>query len=161
MGGKSEALTKQFEAKVQEALSTLQGLTDADWTKVTDGEKWTVGVTAHHLASAMEPVTGIVSALAAGQPLGQFTRAMLDEMNAQHAREHASCTKAETIALLKKGAAGAAAVVRRLSDEQLARTGTVFADAPRMSTEQMITGALLDHIDEHFGSIRKTVGVSS
>jgi hypothetical protein len=27
-----------------------------------------------------------------------------------------------------------------------------------MTAEQLITGGLLTHIDEHFGSIRKTVG---
>jgi hypothetical protein len=41
----------------------------------------------------------------------------------------------------------------------LTRRGTVFADAPPMSVEQLIAGGLIDHIDEHLGSIRKTVGV--
>jgi hypothetical protein len=83
---------------------------------------------------------------------------MLDEMNARHAKEHANCTKAETSALLKKGTAAAAAVVRGLSDDQLAKSATVLTDVPPMTAEQMINGALITHIDEHFGSIRKTVG---
>jgi hypothetical protein len=29
---------------------------------------------------------------------------------------------------------------------------------PPMSAEQLIAGALLGHIDQHYGSIRKTVG---
>ena len=41
---------------------------------------------------------------------------------------------------------------------QLARTGTVFAGVPAMSAEQLVMRALIDHIDEHVGSIRKTVG---
>jgi hypothetical protein len=49
-------------------------------------------------------------------------------------------------------------VIRGLSADQLATTGTVLADAPPMSAEALITGGLLTHIDEHFGSIRKTVG---
>jgi hypothetical protein len=83
---------------------------------------------------------------------------MLHEMNARHAREHAGCTRSETIALLRAGATKAAAVIRGLSDEQLATRATVFADAPPMTAEQMIVGALIDHVDEHIGSIRKTVG---
>jgi hypothetical protein len=79
-------------------------------------------------------------------------------MNARHAVEHADCTKAETLALLDKGATKAAAVVRGLGDAELARTATVFADAPPMSAEQMIAGALLGHVDDHLGSIRTTVG---
>jgi Mycothiol maleylpyruvate isomerase N-terminal domain len=158
MGAKGEALAKQFEAKAQEAVAVVEKLNDADWKKVTAAEKWTVGVTAHHLAGAFEPVSGIITAIVSGQSLGNFSRAMLDEMNATHAREHANCTKAETIALLKKGAPVAAAVVRGLSDDQLAKSATVFTDAPAMTAEQVVMGALINHIDEHFGSIRNTVG---
>ena len=158
MAARSEALAKQFEAKTQEAAAVLEKLSDADWKKVTEGEKWTVGVTAHHLASALEPVAGIVTAIVSGQSPCHFTRAMLDEMNARHAQEHANCTKAETIALLKRGAAAASAVVRGLHDDQLAKSATVFTDAPPMTVEQVITSGLITHIDAHFGSIRKTVG---
>jgi hypothetical protein len=158
MGARSEALAKQFEAKVQEAVAVLEQLSVADWNNVTEAEKWTVGVTAHHLASALEPVAGIVSTIVSGQSRGTFTRAMLDELNSRHAQEHANCTQAETIALLKRGAAVATAVVRGLSDDQLAKSGTVFTDAPPMTAEQLITGGLIGHIDAHFGSIRKTVG---
>ena len=158
MGARSEALAEQFEAKVQEAVAVFEKLNAADWNKVTEAEKWTVGVTAHHLASALEPVAGMVTAIVSGQSLGHFTRAMLDEMNARHAQEHAHCTRVETIALLKKGAAADAAVVRGLHDDQLAKSGTVFTDAPPMTAEQVITGGLITHIDAHFGSIRKTVG---
>jgi Mycothiol maleylpyruvate isomerase N-terminal domain len=158
MGTKSEALAEQFEGKVQEAVAVIEKLSDADWKKVTEAEKWTVGVTAHHLASALEPVAGIVSTIVSGQSRGTFTRAMLDELNARHAQEHAKCTKAETIALLKRGAAAAAAVVRGLHDDQLAKSGTVFTDAPPMTAEQLIAGGLIGHIDAHFDSIRRTVG---
>ena len=159
METKGQALAKEFEAKAREAGAVLEKLSDADWKKVTKAEGWTVGVTAHHLARAFEAVAGLVTAVASGQPPGNFSRKMLDEMNAQHAKEHADCTKAETIALHNKGFATAAAVVRGLSDEQLAKSGTVFTDTPPMTAERLIAGGLLSHIDEHLGSIRKTVGM--
>ena len=158
MGSRSEALAKQFEAKVQEAVAVFEQLSAADWNKVTEAEHWTVGVTAHHVASALEPVAGMVTAIVSGQSPGHFTRAMLDEMNARHAQEHAHCTRVETIALVKKGAAAAARVVRGLYDDQLAKSGTVFTDAPPMTAEQLVTGGLITHIDTHVGSIRKAVG---
>ena len=158
MGAKGEAFARQFEAKVEEATALLEKLSDADWKKTTAAEKWTVAATAHHVASSHEPLTRIITTIAAGQVLPHFTRPMLDEMNAQHAREFAGCTKPETIALHKKGAAAAAAAVRGLSDPELAKTGTVFTGMPPMSAEEMVKGALLGHIDEHFGSIRKTIG---
>jgi len=90
--------------------------------------------------------------------LPHFTREILDEMNAQHAREFAGCTKAETIALHKKGAAAAAAAVRGLSDAELAKTGTVFTGMPPVSAEELVRRILLGHVDAHFGSIRQTIG---
>ena len=158
MGAKGEAFAKQIEAKAKEAAAVIEKLTDADWKKVTAAEKWTVGVTAHHLAGGLEAVAGIVTGIVAGHAPGNFTMGMLDQMNAQHAKEHANCTKAETAALLKIGAAAAAAVVRGLSDDQLAKSGIVFTDAPPMTAEQLVQLGLVGHIEEHLGSIRKTVG---
>src|SRR5262245_2403138 len=90
MGAKTEALVAQFEAKARDAVATLEQLSDADWSAVVAAEGWTAGVAAHHLAGALEAVAGIVSGIASGAPpRGPFTRAMLDEMNAQHAKEHA------------------------------------------------------------------------
>ena len=96
--------------------------------------------------------------LASGQSLPNFTTAMLNEMNAQHAREHAGCSKAETLALHEKGVAAAAAVVRGLSDADLEKKGTVLAEIPVMTTQQAVEGILINHINDHMGSIRKTVG---
>jgi hypothetical protein len=159
MGVKSEALARQVEDKAKDAEATLQRLGDADWKKVTAAEKWPVGVTAHHLAGALEVVAGLVTGIASGAPSrGNFTRAMLDELNAQHAKEHAGCTLADTLALFRKNAATASAAVRGLNDDQLAKKGTVFSDVPPMTAEQLIMLGLLGHMDEHMTSIRNTVG---
>ena len=158
MGAKGEALAKQFEAKVQEATGVLEQLSEADWKKTTSAEKWTVGVVAHHVARAHEGISGIIKTVAAGQSMPNFTMTMLDDMNAKHAQEFAGCTKAETVDLHKKNAAAAAAVVRGLSDADLARSGTVLTGMPAMTAEQIVTNILINHIDDHFGSIRKTVG---
>jgi DinB family protein len=158
MGAKGEAYAKQFEAKAQEAVGVLEKLSDADWKKTTAAEKWTVGVTAHHVAGSYEPISNIIKTIAAGQALPHFTTQMLDELNAKHAQDFAGCTKPETIALQKKGAAAAATLVRTLSDAELAKSGTVFAGMPPMTAEDMVVQALLGHLDEHYGSIRKTIG---
>lgn len=156
MGAKSEALAKQYEAKVQEATATLEQLSEADWKKTTGGEKWTVGVVAHHVAGSHEVIGGIIKTVAAGQSIPNFTLDTLHEMNAKHAQEFANVSKADTLALHKKGAASAAAVVRGLSDEQLSRSGTVLTGMPAMTVEQIVTNILIHHIEDHVGSIRKT-----
>ena len=159
MAAKSEALAKQFEAKAQEVTGVLDRLSDADWKKTTSSEKWTVGVVAHHMAGSHEGISNIIKAVAAGQSMGNFTMEMLHDMNAKHAQEHAGAGKAETIALHKKSAATAAAVVRGLSDADLGKSGTVLSGMPPMSVEQVINMILLNHIEEHLKSIRATANV--
>ena len=158
MSARAESLAKQFEAKAAEMTGAITKLSDADWKKVTSAEKWSVGVTAHHVAGGHEGILGIVKTIASGQSIPNFTMAMLDEMNAKHAREQAGCTKAETLALHEKGAAAAAAAVRALSDAELDRSGTVLTGAPPMTTQQVVEGILISHITGHLGSIRETVG---
>ena len=158
MGAKSEALAKQYEAKVQEATATLEQLSEADWKKTTGGETWTVGVVAHHVAGSHEGIAGIIKTVASGQSMPNFTMDMLHDMNAKHAKEFANVSKAETIALHKKNAAAAAAVVRGLSDADLGKSATVLTGMPPMSVEQIIHGILLNHVEEHLKSIRAAVG---
>ena len=158
MGAKGEALARQFEAKAQEAGAYIEKLGEADLKRVTEAEKWTVAATAHHLFGAYDRVPDIAKGLAAGQSPANFSTKVLDQMNAQHAKDFAGCTKEETLALHRKGAAKAASLVRGFSDEQLEKRGVLFTDAPPMTVEQLIMGALINHTDEHYGSIRKTVG---
>ena len=158
MGARAESLAKKYEAKAAELTATIQKLSDADWKKVTAAEKWPVGVTAHHVAGGHEPISGIVKTLAAGQSIPGFSMAMLDEANAKHAKDFAGCTKAETLALHEKGVKTAAAVVRGLDDSQLDKSGTVLTGMPAMTCQQAIEGVLINHIDDHMGSIRKTIG---
>ena len=158
MGAKTATLAKQFEAKAQDALTTLERLSDADWRKVTDAEKWSVGVTAHHLAGALNVVPQVVEAIVAGRPLDGFRLGSIDEFNAQHAKDYANCTKPETIELYRSGVAAAAGGIRALSDDQLAKSGTLATGMPPMTAEQVIMNGLIRHIDEHFGSIRKAIG---
>ena len=158
MASQAEDLAKQFEAKANEATGVLERLSDADWKKVTTAEKWSVGVTAHHIAASHELIAGIIKTIADGQPGPNISMDVIHGMNAKHAQDSANCTKAETLALHKQGAAAAAATVRGLSDAQLDRTGAVLAGMPPMSAAQLAGGLLVGHIDEHLGSIRATVG---
>lgn len=158
MSAKADMLAKEFEAKAAEMTAAIEKLTDADWKKVTAAEKWPVGVTCHHVAGAHEQIAALVKTVAAGQSVPNLTMAMIDEGNAKHAQEFAGCTRPETLALHKKGAAAAAAIVRGLSDAQLAASGTVLVGMPAMTAEQVIVGILTNHIEGHLKSVRETVG---
>jgi hypothetical protein len=40
----------------------------------------------------------------------------------------------------------------------MAKSGSVLTGMPPMSVEQIIAGFLINHIDEHVGNIRATIG---
>src|SRR5262245_14707584 len=157
MAGKSARFADRFNMEIERAVATLEELSDADWHKVTAAEGWPVGVTAHHFASALQPISQLIEGVVIGRP-GTLSARALDAMNAQHAKDYADCTKAETIAQLRQDAAVASRTIRGLTDAQLARSGTVLTDRPPMTVEQLIDAALFSHIEEHVGSIRATVG---
>jgi hypothetical protein len=96
--------------------------------------------------------------VAKGQPLPKLTRDLVNENNAKHAVEHANPDRAETLELFRTNAARASAIVLRLSDAELDRSGTVLTDIPAMTVQQAVEGILINHVHEHLGSIRATTG---
>src|SRR5262245_27100488 len=94
----------------------------------------------------------------AGGQRTHFTMDMLHDMTTSHTKVRHNVTKAETVALHKKSAAAAAAMLRGFSDADLAKSGVVLTGMPPMSGEQIVHGILLNHIDEHLKSIRATIG---
>jgi len=158
MGAQGETFAKQFEAKIQEATTAIERLTDAEWQKVTAAEKWPVGVVAHHIAGAHQTVSGLIKMLADGKPGPNISMDVIHAGNAKHAQEFANVSKADTLALHKKNAAAAAATLRSIADAEFDRSGAVLNGMPPMSAGQLAGGLLCGHVDEHLGSIRATVG---
>lgn len=158
MGARGENLAKQFEAKAAEATAVIEKISDGDWKKVTSAEKWPVGVTAHHFAGSHEYIAGLIKSVASGQVGAPIKMDDINAGNAKHAQEQANCTKAETLALHKKGAAAAAAIVRGINDADFDKSATPVVGMPAMSAEQLTSGLLVGHITEHLGSIRATIG---
>ena len=162
MGAKGEALARHFEAKAKDAAATAlgeaerRGLEEGDRGGEMDGWRDGAPPRGRSRGGRRHRQAGLRGR---ANTWGNFTTGMLDQMNAQHAKEHANCTKAETAALLQERRGdGHRGVDRGLSDDQLAKSGIVFTDAPPMTAEQLVQRGLIMHIDEHFGSIRKTVG---
>jgi hypothetical protein len=158
MGAKGETFAKQFEAKAQEVTTAFERLSDTDWKKVTAGEKWPVGVVAHHIASSHQGICGILKILADGKPGPNIPMDMIHAGNAKHAQEFANVSKADTLALHKSNAAAAAATLRGIADAEFDRSGPVLNGMPPMSAGQLASGLLISHMDEHLGSIKATVG---
>jgi hypothetical protein len=157
MGARADAIAKKFEAKAKEAAAVFEKISDADWKKMTAAEKWPVGVVAHHIAQAHAGIGGMVRHVGTGGAPTGMTMDDIHKMNAQHAKDFGSVTKSETLELHRKNAAATAAIIRGLSDAELDRSGSVLGDIPAMTAEQLASGLLCSHVDEHLGSIRATV----
>ncbi len=158
MGARAEELAKKFDESCREMNKVVEGLSDADWKKVTSSEKWPVGVVAHHAALGHAGISGLVQLVAKGQPLPGLTMDMIHANNAKHAKEQANVTKAEALALLKANGGKASAIIRGLTDAELDRSASVLAGMPAMTAAQAIEGILINHVQEHLGSIRATTG---
>ena len=154
MGERAEALAAKFEKVNQELIDVIEECSDERWRSACAGEGWSVGVTAHHVAVDTPLLAEMVRAIASGQSFPPLTAEGPDKANAQHAQQHADCTKQETLDLLRREVPIAASVVRGLSDEQLGRTAEVLAGAPHLRAEHVIQGFLIHHVSEHLGSIR-------
>ena len=115
-------------------------------------------MTAHHIAVSHELLAGLAKSVASGQVGQAIKMDDIHAVNAKHAQENANCTKAETLALHRQGAAKAAAIVRGIDDADLDKSAVVLVGMPAMSAEQLASGLLVGHMSDHLGSIRATVG---
>jgi hypothetical protein len=152
----AETLATRFEEANQDVIRTVEGLTDAQWRATTEEEGWTVGVVAHHIADAHAKVAGLAEMVARGAPVPPLTWDMLHQANAAHARDHAGCTRADTLALLRQNGAAATRTLRGLTDEQLGRTATLLGGT--MSAAQVVENIVIGHPRAHLASIRKALG---
>ena len=155
MSERAEHLAQQFERAIAALSDVLAACSDEDWRKRCPDEERPVGVVAHHIAGGLHAQVTWLQMVANGQQLPPITAEMIDETNASHAVKHAHHSREETLATLRRNADAAAAVIRSLSDEQLARQGwmPLFGERP-LSTEEVVRGVLIRHVLIHTSSIR-------
>jgi uncharacterized damage-inducible protein DinB len=156
MSERARTLAHQLEQANHALIATIEGLTDAQWHAKTPGDGRSVGVVAHHVATSHKTVAGLATAIAHGQTVPPITMDMIHQGNAAHAAQHASCTKAETLALLRQNGAAAVATVRGFGDAELDRTVTF--PMGEMSVAQVVERVLTGHAQDHHGTIKKALG---
>ena len=152
MSGKADALATQFEQASKTFISNIEQLSDKDWQSKTLPEGWTVAATAHHVAVSPPPIASMAQAAATGGPMPPITMDILNQMNAEHAKNFSGVSREETIALLRDNTKAAAAVVRGLSDEQLAGKA-MLPLGMELTAEQIVQNVLVGHLVGHGESI--------
>ena len=156
MSERARNLAQQFEQANHGLITTVERLSDDQWRTKTPGDGRSVGVVAHHVAEGHKTLAGLAGTIAHGQPVPALTMDMVHQGNAAHAAQHANCTKAETLALLRQNGAAAAATVRGLGEAELDRTATLPLGT--MTAAQVIERILIGHVHDHHGSIHKAIG---
>jgi SAM-dependent methyltransferase len=159
---RAELLADRIEEGAARLADFASRLTDAEWsTPVTEGGKngRSIAVIVHHVASVYPIEVDLARAIANGKSVIDVTWEVVSKLNAGHAAEHASVSKAETLALLKSNSQKAAEAVREFTDEELDRAApfSLSFGAP-VTAQFVLEDHAVRHSWHHLARIRKTVG---
>ena len=150
--------TKELVARLtgfnNEFIAFVDNCSDEEWRKVCSGEGWTVGVVAHHVAAGHFGAIDFIRMIVAGEAMPEITMEAIDQMNAQHANEHANCTKEEVLGLLRENGSAFAGYLEELSEADLLRTGYLAAIGGDVSAQQLIEMVILQSGGEHLDSMK-------
>ena len=153
MGTRSESLATKAEQSFNDLLAAVEESTPDQWAaRCSDGE-WTQGFAAFHAAAAIGEITKTLKGLAEGGPFPKWSMEAIDAGNAVQAKEHAGCTKAETIDLIKKSAPAATNLVRSLTEEQLDRKIQLLEGMPETTVAGLVETAMVGHGAYHLQTI--------
>ena len=154
--------TKELVARLtgfnNEFIAFVDNCSDEEWRKVCSGEGWTVGVVAHHVAAGHFGAIDFIRMIVAGEAMPEITMEAIDQMNAQHANEHANCTKEEVLGLLRENGSAFAGYLEELSEADLLRTGYLAAIGGDVSAQQLIEMVILQSGGEHLDSMKAATG---
>ena len=146
MSKRTNSLAERLEQGARALATFADALTDAEWEipVPTDGRQ--MGVIVHHVASAYPLEIQLARTVAEGNPVSGVTWDVVHTMNAEHAKKYEEVTQKETLDLLRRNSAKAAAAIRDLDDEDLDQAAPVSLNSNAPLTCQFI---LEDHAVRH------------
>lgn len=155
MSKRSYELARRLELGALALEAFASSLTEFEWQSRLPGDGRKIGVVVHHVASVYPIEIQLAQLLAKGQPVEGVTWDVINKMNAAHANEFDGVSKEDTIELLKKNSAAAAAAIRELTDEELEQAAAVslYANAP-LTCQFFVEDHALRHSYHHLARIR-------
>jgi hypothetical protein len=158
---RAEALASRIEQGAAELAAYVEKLSDAEWqtpiNPARDGRP--LNVVVHHVASVYPIEVQLAQAVGSGKDMSDVTWDVVKNMNAGHAADNASASRADALALLRKNSSEAAQAVRSFTDEQLdtaAPFGLSF-NAP-VTAQFVLEDHAVRHSWHHLARIRETLG---
>ncbi len=159
---RAESLANRIEEGADALAAFAEGVAEAEWRapmSTSGGDRRSVGVVVHHVASVYPIEIDLARAIARGTAVTDVTWEVVAELNAKHAREQAGVTKAAALELLRRNSREAAAAVRTFTDEELDRAApfSLSFGAP-VTAQFVIEDHALRHSWHHLARIRKALG---
>ena len=162
MSKRTNALAERLELGARALEEFASELTDAEWQMrhPKDGRK--LGVIVHHVASVYPLEIQLAQTVADGKAVTGLTAQAVDDMNAEHAKKFDAVTKEETLELLRRNSAAAAAAIRALDDEELDQEAPVslYSNAP-LTCQFVLEDHAVRHSYHHLARIRMAVTTAS
>jgi hypothetical protein len=157
MSSQARQLADRLSAFNQEVTAFVRTLTDEQWRRTCDSEKWSVGVVARHIGVGHYASIELAKMIVAGQAIPDFGLEQISTLNEAHARKHAACSKEEVLSILDKKGRKMVDYVASLSDEELQRSNFVAEFGGDISVENLLKTINLESAVEHLASMRRTV----
>ena len=160
MGRRAELLADRIEEGAAGLAAFAEGLSEAEWHMPASGsDRRSVGVVVHHVATVYPIEIDLARTIAGGRAVTDATWEALAKMNAKHAREHATVTKAAALELLRRNSRQAAAAVRALTDDELDRAAPFsLSYAAPVTAQFVVEDHALRHSWHHLARIRTAFG---
>jgi len=155
MSKRSYILARRLELGALALEAFAGSLTEAEWQTRVPGDGRKIGVVVHHVASAYPIEIQLAQTLASGKPIEGVTWEIVNQTNAQHAKDNDGVGKEETLELLRRNSAAAATAIRLLTDDQLEEAAAVSlnANAP-LTCQFMVEDHAVRHSYHHLDRIR-------
>ena len=155
MTKRSNVLAERLEQGALELEKFAQELSEAQWQTRGPKDARKVSVVVHHVASVYPLEIQLAQTVAAGNAVSDLTWDIIHKMNARHSSEYDDVTKAETLDLLRRNSAAAAAAIRAMNDEDLDRAATVsfYGNAP-LTCQFLLEDHAVRHSYHHLGLLR-------
>jgi hypothetical protein len=146
----AEPLVVRLEA----AIAPIEGCPEERWTALIPANGWSFAATAHHIAVALRQTFTLARCIATGERLPALVPEEMEAANQEHARAFAACTRNDTLTLLRSSRDAVLNELRRLSADELARTGTLPILGGSFSAGELIDLLVIGHVREHLAQLQ-------
>jgi hypothetical protein len=154
----AQEIANRIASFKDEVVAYVETLSTDDWGKICEWEQWPVGVTAYHLGDGHFAIYKLIKMIIDGKELPQLTMDQINAGSKQNAQAHLDCTKTDALDRLRQNGAAFVSFVAGLSDDDLARQGSMPAFGGAVSVAQVIDYVVFQSGQEHFDSMQAAVG---